>query len=234
MSQGTSEGTGGQRHVSSNGRSGSFWTPSQDPDHRGLLWNCLQALLRILFSVFFQYRAYGLEHLPKEGGVLFLSNHQSFLDPVLVALWLRRPMSFLARSSLFKNPAFGWLIRSLHAFPVEQGKGDTGAMKETIRRLHEGRMLNIFPEGSRTEDGQIGKIERGAALVIRRADVPVIPVVIEGSFAAWPKGRKWPRPHPIRVLYGPPLRLEGLDAREIVALIDRTLRGMLEELRRKD
>jgi 1-acyl-sn-glycerol-3-phosphate acyltransferase len=200
---------------------------------RDLLWHTLQSLLRFIFTVFFSYRAYGMENLPKKGGVLILSNHQSFLDPILLSLLLRRPMSYLARSELFKNPVFGRLIRALHAFPVEQGRGDMGAMKETIRRLQEGHLLNIFPEGSRTENGQIGKIERGAALVIRRAHVPVIPVAIDGSFAAWPKGQKLPRPHRVKVLYGPALEVEGLDAGQIVELIDRTLRGMLAELRSK-
>lgn len=208
-------------------------TPSQDPLERGLLWKSLQTFLRVTFSLSCDYRVYGTENLPRKGGVLLLSNHQSYLDPVLVALSLRRPMSYMARDSLFRNPAFAWLIRSLHAFPIQQGKGDTSAMKETIRRLHEGHMLNIFPEGSRTEDGEIGKIEKGAALVIRRADVPVIPVAINGAFRAWPAHQKLPRPHPIQVMYGPPLEVKHRDAREIVKLIDQTLREMLEALRNK-
>lgn len=210
---------------------GGLLSPSQDPDRRGLLWLVLQFMLRGVFATFTRVRVYERQYVPQTGGALILSNHQSYLDPVLVALWLRRPMSFLARASLFRNPLFSWLIRSLHAYPVEQGRGDLGAMKETIRRLHEGHLLNIFPEGSRTEDGRIGKIERGAALVIRRANVPIIPAVIDGAFQAWPIHRKWPRPHRIKVKYGPPLNVEGLDAQQILDLIDQTLRRMLEELR---
>jgi 1-acyl-sn-glycerol-3-phosphate acyltransferase len=207
---------------------------TQSDLQRDVLWHTLQCLLRFIFTVFFSYRAYGMENLPKKGGVLILSNHQSFLDPILLSLLLTRPMSYLAKAELFKNPIFGRLIRALHAFPVEQGRGDMGAMKETIRRLQEGHLLNIFPEGSRTENGEISRIERGAALVIRRAQVPVIPVAIDGSFQAWPKGQKLPWPHPVKVLYGPALQVEGLDAGQIVELIDRTLQRMLGELRRRE
>jgi 1-acyl-sn-glycerol-3-phosphate acyltransferase len=206
---------------------------TQSELQRDVLWHTLQSLLRFIFTVFFSYRAYGMENLPKKGGVLILSNHQSFLDPILLSLLLTRPMSYLAKSELFANPVFGRLIQSLHAYPVDQGRGDLGAIRETVRRLQEGHLLNIFPEGSRTEDGEIGKIERGAALVIRRANVPVLPVAIEGSFQAWPRNRRIPMPHPVKVLYGKPLQIEGLNAEEITDLIDRTLRRMLEELRNK-
>ena len=94
-------------------------------------------------------------------------------------------------------------------------------------------MINLFPEGSRTRDGEIGPIEPGAALVIRRAGVPAVPVAIDGSFEAWPKNRKVFRPHPIRVMYGPPMMLAGMKSDQITELIDKTLRQMLAELREK-
>ena len=94
-------------------------------------------------------------------------------------------------------------------------------------------MLNLYPEGARTETGELGPIQSGAALVVRRAEVPIIPVVITGSFHAWPKSRKLFRPHPIRVMYGPPMEVHGLKAEAITKLIDRTLRAMLTELRAK-
>jgi 1-acyl-sn-glycerol-3-phosphate acyltransferase len=165
--------------------------------------------------------------------VLMVSNHQSYLDPVLVGVYLRRPMSFLAKSGLFRNRYFGGWIRRLRAFPVKQGAGDVGAVKETIRRLKEGHLLNIFPEGSRSSDGEIAPMQSGAALVVKRANVPVVPCVVEGTFQAWPITRKFPRRYPVRVMYGPPLDVSGLSAKEITALVDRTLRRMFEELRSK-
>src|SRR5690606_31285174 len=106
-----------------------------------------------------------------------------------------------------------------------------GAVKEAIRRLQQGHVLVIYPEGSRTPDGELQPIEAGAALVIRRAGVPVVPAVIEGSFAAWPRTHKLFRPGRIEVLYGPPLRLDGLKAGQIVDLVESTFHQMLAELR---
>ncbi|MGH7215247.1 MAG: lysophospholipid acyltransferase family protein, partial [Tepidisphaeraceae bacterium] len=94
---------------------------------RSLLWRVLQSLLRIVMTVGFDMKVYGRRHVPRTGGALLVANHQSFLDPILVASHLDRPVSFMARSGLFENRYFGALIRSLHAFPVVQGKGDKSA-----------------------------------------------------------------------------------------------------------
>src|SRR5690606_9930917 len=152
---------------------------NRDPSQRTFLWKALQVLCRIGTTLMFELKVYGKEHIPSTGGVLIVSNHQSYLDPVLLAVPLYRPVSFLAKSELFKNAFFSWLIRNLNAFPVRQGAGDVGAMKETIRRLQQGHMLVIYPEGSRTDTGDLLPIAPGAALVIRRAGVPVIPAIIE-------------------------------------------------------
>ena len=194
-------------------------------------WKFLQGICRVTTTLMFDLKVYGLHHVPPEGGLLLVSNHQSYLDPVLLGVRLRRPLSYLAKSELFRNPAFAWLIRLLGAFPVKQGAGDVGAMKETIARLHAGDALNIFPEGSRTEDGQMRSMEKGIGLVVRKAKVPVVPVVIDGSFRAWPKGRTMFRSSPIRVMYGPPMDLSNLDRDGIVEAIDQTLTTMFADLR---
>jgi 1-acyl-sn-glycerol-3-phosphate acyltransferase len=198
---------------------------------RTLTWRASQGLCRIFTTVWFDLKVFDAGNVPSTGGVLLVSNHQSFLDPVLVAVRLYRPVSFMARSSLFHNPYFGWLIRNLRAFPIQQGRADVGAMKETIRQLQAGNVLNVFPEGSRTETGELGPIEKGIALIIRKAGVPVVPVAVEGSFRAWPKGRKFFRPHPIRVIYGKPMELHRLRPEEITAAIDGELRRLIGELR---
>ena len=156
------------------------------------LWKLAQVIVRVGTSVLFDLKVYGREHVPLEGGALMISNHQSLLDPAVLGAQLWRPMSYLAKSELWKNPIFGWVITRLNAFPVRQGAGDVGAIKETIARLHEGHLLNIYPEGSRTEDGELLPIQPGAALVIRRAGVLVVPAVVDGSYYAWPKGRLLP------------------------------------------
>ncbi len=197
------------------------------------LWKLAQTITRVFTSVVFDLKVYGRDNVPADGGALMISNHQSYLDPAILGAQLRRPMSYLAKSELWNNPVFGWVITNLNAFPVRQGAGDVGAIKETISRLQEGHLLNIYPEGSRTEDGELLPIQAGVALVIRKAKVPVVPAVIDGSFQSWPKGRTLFRSHPIRILIGKPLQLDHLKPREMVEVIDRTFREMLAELRAK-
>jgi 1-acyl-sn-glycerol-3-phosphate acyltransferase len=198
-----------------------------------VVYSFMRALLRIFTTVWFDLKVYGTENVPQTGGVLLVSNHQSFLDPPLIGVQLRRKASYLAKSGLFENPVFGWIIRNCNAFPVRQGEGDVGAVKETIRRLREGHMLTVFPEGGRTEDGELQPILNGAALVVRKAQVPIVPIAIEGSFKAWPKHRKiWQR-SPVRVLIGKPAVVHDMKAKEITEFIDREIRELFTELRRR-
>jgi 1-acyl-sn-glycerol-3-phosphate acyltransferase len=196
-----------------------------------VVWKLLQIIARVGTTVLFDLKTYGSRNVPKSGGVLLVANHQSYLDPVLVAVHLDRPVSFLAKSELFENPYFAWFIRSLHAFPVRQGEGDVGAVREMIRRLEEGNVLNVFPEGSRTKTGEIAPLEKGVALVIRKAGVPVVPVAIDGSFAAWPKDARMFHPHPVRVRYGKPINFNGKKGQEIIRTLETELKTLMAELR---
>lgn len=198
---------------------------------RSFAWKCMQVLARILTTLLFDLKVRGFHYIPKRGGVLIVSNHQGNLDPVLLAVRLNRPVNYIAKSELFGGWLATLLLHTVNAFPVRQGAGDVGAVKETIHRLQAGHVLNIFPEGQRTPDGQIGPLLGGVALIIRRARVPVVPAVISGSFEAWPIHRSWFRPFPIHVEFGPPLDFAGLDARQIMASLDRTLHAELERLR---
>lgn len=194
-------------------------------------WRFLQAICRIVTTLAFDLKVYGVHRLPQEGGVLVVSNHQSYLDPVLLAVRTRRPLSYMAKSELFRHKAFTWLIRSLGAFPVRQGAGDVRAIKESIERVQEGHALAIFPEGSRSHDGKLLPVEPGVALVIRKAKVPVVPCVIDGAWRAWRKNARFPRPAPIRILYGHPMDLTGMDREQVVHAIQDRLTGMLQALR---
>ena len=198
---------------------------------RSLPWKCLQVVARILATLLFDLKVYGRHHVPARGGALIVSNHQGNLDPVLMAVRLDRPLNYIAKSELFQSRWTSWILHIVNAFPVRQGAGDVGAVKETIRRLQAGHLINIYPEGSRTEDGRIGPLQKGVALIVHRAGVPVIPAVIVGSFEAWPIHRAIFRPWPVRIKLGPPLDLTRLDSEEIMRTIDGILHAMFEELR---
>jgi 1-acyl-sn-glycerol-3-phosphate acyltransferase len=141
----------------------------------------------------------------------------------------------LAKSELFENKFFGRMIRGVNAFPVRQGEGDVGAVRETIKRLQEGHVLVLFPEGGRTQDGSIDKLEGGIGLIIRRAgpDVKVVPASIYGAYQAWPRQRMLPRPGRVRVKYGAAMSLSDRRASEIVKIVDGEIRRLYEEQKRE-
>lgn len=198
---------------------------------RSLPWKCIQAVVRPFAVLLFNLKVEGQKYIPSEGGVLIVSNHQSVLDPILLPIHLNRPFNYIAKSELFRNPMFAWFLRWVfNAFPVHQGHTDIKAVKETIRRLQAGHVMNIYPEGARTEDGEIAPLKSGVALIVERAQVAVVPAVIIGAFEAWPIRRKFFRRHPIQIRFGPPMDLTGLDRDEILATIDRTLRTMFADL----
>lgn len=194
----------------------------------------MQVVARILTTLLFDLKVCGRRHIPKAGGVLIVSNHQGNLDPVLLGVRLDRPLNYIAKSELFDGRWAVRMLRAVNAFPVRQGSGDVGAVKETIVRLRAGHVVNIYPEGQRTFDGEIGPLQRGVALIIRRTRVPVVPAIICGSYEAWPIHRRWFRPYPIRVEYGPPLDLAGLDTDQIMAALDQTLHTMLAEFPKRN
>jgi len=166
----------------------------------------LQFWARILFPMAFRFRFFGKENVPRTGGVILASNHQSFMDPPLAAVALDRQVHYMARKSLFEhNPLFTALITSLNAFPVDRGRNDPGAVRQTLRRLEAGEAVIVFPEATRTHTGEIGELNERLFAVACRAGVPVVPTLIEGAFESWPRSRRLPRPRPIVVGYGKPL-----------------------------
>ena len=202
---------------------------------RALPWRCLRAAVRPVARLLFDLRVEGREHIPPNGGVLVVSNHQSCLDPILLPLHLHRPMNYLAKSELFVNPVIAWFLRTIfNAFPVRMGHGDVRAVKETIQRLKEGHLMNVFPEGTRTEDGELCPLQKGAALIIERSGATVVPAIIVGAYEAWPLHRKLPRFTPICIRFGPPMNLAGLNREQVMAVIDRTMHEMFDALRARE
>jgi 1-acyl-sn-glycerol-3-phosphate acyltransferase len=198
---------------------------------RSLAWKCLQTLVRPLALFLFDLEVYGRENIPTRGGVLIVSNHQSYLDPILLPLWLERPLNYIAWSKFFENPFLGWILRSVfNAFPVRLRSADVGAIKETIRRLRAGHLMNIYPEGERTPNGEIGPLLGGVSVIVQRAGAAIVPAVIVGAYDAWPLHRRFPRRRPVRIRYGPPMDLTGLGRDELMVKIDGTLRQMYAEL----
>lgn len=183
---------------------------------------------------FFKLRLSGRENVPEEGPLVLISNHQSFLDPVLCGIFLKRPLYFLARDSLFHG-LFGRLITSVNTIPVKRGTADLGAMKTIIEKLRLGWGVCLFPEGTRSGDGKITAFKPGFGLICRRGDADVVPVVIDGAFECWPRNRKLFSPGGrIDVCYGkciPAEQVKKMGDRKLAELLTETLRKMQNDCR---
>jgi len=191
-----------------------------------MLYDTLWVLCRTLGVALFGIRYRFAEPLPREGGLLVLSTHQSLLDPLLLGLVCERRLSSLARSSLFHWGPFGAIIAALDAIPIDREASSVAAMKLVIRKLRGGGALTIFPEGTRTRDGRLGEVKSGFALVAKRAGVPIVPVAIVGAWECWPRTRRLPRPGRIRLEFGaviPAGEVAAMDDKTLVSLVTRRL-----------
>lgn len=186
----------------------------------------------------FRCLVYGRVNIPATGPFLLVSNHQCYFDPVFCTVFIKRMLGYLARDTLFTNRFFGWLLRSVNAVPLKRGKADLGAVKAVLARLKTGNAVCLYPEATRTPDGRIAEFKGGIGLLCRRANVPVIPVVIDGAFEAWPRDKKlFSFRSQISISYGTPImpeELTQLDDREIARLLTETLRKMQTEIRLKN
>lgn len=199
------------------------------------------------FSLGWSFRAGGRHHVPATGPVMLLSNHQSHFDPPLIGLASPRPLTYLARHTLFKNKLFAAYIRGLGAVPIDRDAGKDG-LQAVLTRLGEGRAVLMFPEGTRSEDGHIQPLKPGVSLLVKRADFPVVPCGVAGAFRAWPRHQKLPKLSPlflpdagrsIAVVFGepvPPGFYRKMDREAILADLQSRITAVseqAEELRRK-
>jgi len=142
-----------------------------------------------------------------------LANHASFLDPYMIGYTSeKREVGFMAKDELFRNPVFGWIIRNCGAFPVKRGKQDGEAIQRFHDFLNSGKPLCLYPEGTRTLDGQLQPAKKGVGMLLYNARVPAIPAYIDGTFKSFPKGAFFPKPGRITVYYGPAVPLDDLYA----------------------
>jgi len=157
--------------------------------------------------------AHGAEHIPDEGGVLIASNHASFLDPPIVGSGYRkRPIHFMARDTLWNSKFGSWWMTSVGCIPVSRGTGDMRALKTTIKLLKENKVVSMFPEGTRSEDGELQKPLGGIGFIIEKSNCIVVPAYIDGSYKSYPKGSRFIKPTKVSIYYGKPITPEEFQA----------------------
>ena len=196
--------------------------PATDRTRLGLGWyRMVQWFFSTMVASTCGLRASGREQIPTSGSALLVSNHLSHLDVLVLGILLDRPLNYVARSSLFFFP-LGPFIRSCGAFPIQRDGIGAQGLKETLRRLKAGGVVALFPEGTRTPDGELGPLKPGIALLATKAKVPILPMAIAGTFEAWPRSSPVPVARPIHVHYGRPIpaeQVQTLGAEALTALI---------------
>jgi len=180
-------------------------------------------------QVWFRFQFSGKGHVPVEGPVLLVSNHQSNLDPVLVGIACPRQLKYLARQGLFFWPFSLW-IRSLGAVPIDRERGALSGIRTTLELLKKQNAVLVFPEGSRTETGKLDVMLPGFSLLARRSGATIVPVGIVGAFDALPRGAIFARPNAIRLAFGPPISKQQaaeLSDEQLTALVTQRIRAAM-------
>jgi 1-acyl-sn-glycerol-3-phosphate acyltransferase len=201
-----------------------------------VITNFLYKFLRYFVQWYFQAKykitVYNRERIPKKytGGYIIACNHQSYSDPPAVSACVKGRFAFMAKSELFKrNFFFKIIIIIAGAFPVERGKGDSGAIDKSVEYLKKGRILVIFPEGTRSKDGKLGRAKSGVALIAAMANVPVLPVSI--MYGLDPASRKKSLDFAVgEIIPAEEIAVSNGDRRELKRVSERIM-GSIKELR---
>jgi 1-acyl-sn-glycerol-3-phosphate acyltransferase len=197
-------------------------------------WTLVEAFLYYLGRVLYRLRLEGRENVPETGPLIYVCNHQSHFDPPLVGVLVAdRPSAFLARASLFKFKPFAWLIRTLNAIPLHRGQGSGGALRAAVAELEAGRCVLLFPEGTRTPDGAIGRFKPGFTFLAKRTGATVVPIAVEGARNVWPRERRLPHLRGwLALKVGRAIEAEELLADGADAAVDR-IRTEIETMRQE-
>lgn len=164
-----------------------------------MLYNTVVGFLKFVFLFVFRIKIIGKENIPKEGGVIFASNHKSNWDPLVIAVASTRRLRFMAKAELFKNKIVGKVITAVGAFPVERKGGDVGAIKTSLKILRDDGAMLIFPEGKRVANEDKLEAKPGTVMIAIRSKVPVLPIYISGKYRWFSK---------ITVTFGEPIYYE--------------------------
>lgn len=175
-----------------------------------------KAICWLILKIFWRMEIIGIENLPQSGGLIIASNHVSYLDPAVLAASLNRKIYFITKKEVFKNGFISFILKNLNAISVDRENVNILAFKKIINILREEKVLGIFPEGTRSSDGELQELKLGAIKIAMKTGVPILPVGIIGTHKIYPRGVKFPIffKHKIIVKYGAPQYLDKLKLRD--------------------
>ncbi len=196
-------------------------------------YKLLQPFAKAIAWLLFHPKIVGAENIPTKEGVLVVSNHPTYLDPILLAIYAPRPFSFVAKRPLFYLPIVRTFLWLTDCIPVEQDAPDRRALRLSIQKLRDGDALVIFPEGTRSDHGKMRPFQLGPAMIAAEAQVPIVPCGLAGIYEAWHMKAPIPKPAPVAIVFGKPFMPELLpDApkRESLLYITERMREEIERL----
>ena len=211
--------------------------PEEFDEKPGLAYTLLKYFYRYSQKILFRLEAHGIENVPQKGGLLLISNHASNLDPPALGVYLPRTMHTMAKAELFKYPVVRTIMTKMKGIPIRRGAVDREAMRECTKWLKLGSVVLLFPEGTRTPDGELQEGKAGAAMLAVSAGVPCLPAYIQGSFKAWPRQKKFLRPKKVHVHYGKPFDLperpEGMKSKAYYQLCADEMMNKIAEIKER-
>lgn len=184
-----------------------------------------KSVVSFIFKPLYRIEAIGAENFPKEGGVLLCSNHISNFDPIVVGIMIKRDVYYMAKEELFDLPLFGKIVEMCRAFPVKRGMSDREALRKGLKVLKEGHVLGLFPEGTRSKTGELGKGLAGAGFFALKSDAAVVPCAVIGPYKSFRK---------LKMVYGKPidmveLRKTRASAEQVTELIMSEIHKLIKE-----
>ena len=194
------------------------------------------SLFLVFFKCYLDFKVVGRQNVPKKDAFIFVSNHSSYFDPILLGTSLYRSLYYIARENLFWKPLFGWVMRQVHAFPIRREGGDLGALRQALAMLKDGKPLVIFPEGTRSKDKALRPAKPGVGFIVAKAGVPVVPAYIDGSLEALPRSLKTLKHCPVRVYIGEPINFgfsRGRNSKEVYQKISDEIMASIAALKDK-
>jgi 1-acyl-sn-glycerol-3-phosphate acyltransferase len=171
-----------------------------------VLYPVLKRCVAGIGGVWFRLSVTGADRVPRAGPLLLASNHLSVLDPPLIGCVCPRELDYMAKAELFRIPGLAGLIRRLNAHPVDRTGSDSAALRLALRLLGEGRAFLVFPEGTRGAEGHLRTARAGTGMLVAFSEAPVVPVYVQGTGRALPRGAVVPRPARVTVTFGTPIR----------------------------
>ncbi|MBU1853351.1 MAG: 1-acyl-sn-glycerol-3-phosphate acyltransferase [Candidatus Omnitrophica bacterium] len=169
-------------------------------------------ILYLICKIFFRLKIYGRENFPKSGALIVAANHVSFFDPIIVGVSAPRTLIYLARETLFKYKVFAKILNWVYTFPLKREGADLRAFRLAIGKLQEGFAVLVFPEGTRSKDGDFQEPKTGIGFLNTVSGADILPCYVKGSFEAWPRDSRFPRCRPVSVYFGKVLRFDKKDS----------------------